>query len=156
MKNNTSINRNLVFIKTAGMLFMLAVLMVHCKKSDPAPSPGPNTNKPADSTNVSLLDLAPDTVKLSKHIQPIFTANCAITGCHAGTSPKSGLNLENSKSWASLKAKTAIENAAADPTSVKLYIKMTYPNGIMPPTGKLPLKYTNLVYQWLKKGAKNN
>jgi hypothetical protein len=30
---------------------------------------------------------------LTCDVQPIFTANCALSGCHAGTSPQQGMNL---------------------------------------------------------------
>ena len=32
-------------------------------------------------------------VSLTRDVQPIFTANCALSGCHAGTAPVLGQNL---------------------------------------------------------------
>lgn len=41
-------------------------------------------------------DLGPTAaeVSLSRDVQPIFTANCALSGCHAGSAPQEGLSLE--------------------------------------------------------------
>ena len=32
---------------------------------------------------------------LSGSVQPILTANCAVSGCHAGSSPQEGMNLSS-------------------------------------------------------------
>jgi hypothetical protein len=34
-----------------------------------------------------------DEVTLSGDVQPIFTGNCALTGCHAGSDPQEGMSL---------------------------------------------------------------
>ena len=34
-----------------------------------------------------------DSISLARDVQPIFTANCALSGCHAGTAPVLGQNL---------------------------------------------------------------
>jgi hypothetical protein len=44
----------------------------------------------------------PATVSFSTQIQPIFTQNCAFSGCHAGTSPPEGLNLEAGQAHSNL------------------------------------------------------
>lgn len=137
----------------ASTLLVLAIMLMQCNKKQDA---NPVAATPIDSSNFGYLDNAPDTVRLSKHIQPIFTANCALSGCHAGASPVKKLTLENGKAWQSLTSNIEIEHSAADPTQVRLFIKMTYPSGVMPPTGKLPYKQLNLIYQWLKWGGKNN
>jgi hypothetical protein len=41
-------------------------------------------------------------VTLSGDVQPIFTANCAFSGCHAGTSPALGQNLSANQAYASI------------------------------------------------------
>lgn len=35
-----------------------------------------------------------DTSSLSMSVQPIFDANCAFSGCHAGSSPQANMSLE--------------------------------------------------------------
>jgi len=43
-----------------------------------------------------------DDVTLSGDVQPIFTANCAFSGCHAGTNPALGQNLSAGQSYGSI------------------------------------------------------
>lgn len=43
-----------------------------------------------------------DEVTLSGHVQPIFTASCAFSGCHAGSSPAVGQNLSAGQAWGSI------------------------------------------------------
>ena len=41
-------------------------------------------------------------VTLSSHVQPILTANCALSGCHAGGSPALGQNLSAGQTHANV------------------------------------------------------
>jgi mono/diheme cytochrome c family protein len=43
-----------------------------------------------------------DTVTLSGDVQPIFTANCAFSGCHAGNTPALGQNLSAGQAYGSI------------------------------------------------------
>jgi hypothetical protein len=43
-----------------------------------------------------------DSVTLSGDVQPILTANCAFSGCHAGTSPALGQNLSAGQTYAAI------------------------------------------------------
>jgi hypothetical protein len=43
-----------------------------------------------------------DSVTLSGDVQPIFTANCAFSGCHAGNSPALGQNLSAGQAYGSI------------------------------------------------------
>ena len=45
-----------------------------------------------DGTGLELVNEV-DQVTLSDDVQPIFTSNCALSGCHAGTNPQQGMNL---------------------------------------------------------------
>jgi hypothetical protein len=38
-------------------------------------------------------------VTLAGDVQPIFTANCALSGCHAGSAPAAGQNLSAGQAW---------------------------------------------------------
>jgi mono/diheme cytochrome c family protein len=53
-----------------------------------------------------------DSVTLSGDVQPIFTANCAVSGCHAGTSPAVGQNLSAGQAWAAIVNVTSQESPA--------------------------------------------
>ena len=44
----------------------------------------------------------PGSISFATDIQPIFTGNCALTGCHAGTSPQQGQNLSGGQAYANI------------------------------------------------------
>jgi len=41
-------------------------------------------------------------VTLSQDVQPIFTGNCAFTGCHAGSSPEEGMSLGEGQTFSNV------------------------------------------------------
>lgn len=43
-----------------------------------------------------------DSISLSRDVQPIFTANCALSGCHAGNAPVLGQNLAAGLAYGSI------------------------------------------------------
>ncbi len=43
-----------------------------------------------------------DEVTLSGDVQPIFTGNCALTGCHAGSSPEEGMSLGEGQTFSNV------------------------------------------------------
>ena len=43
-----------------------------------------------------------DEVTLSRDVQPIFTGNCAFSGCHAGSNPEQGMNLGAGQAFSSV------------------------------------------------------
>jgi len=61
-----------------------------------------NVHTPANGGGEIRGQNIPATVSFSTQIQPIFTQNCAFSGCHAGTSPAAGLNLEDGKAHGNL------------------------------------------------------
>jgi len=56
---------------------------------------------PATSSTTSTTP-GPAPVSFSADVQPIFTANCALAGCHTGPSPEEGLDLRAGRSYARL------------------------------------------------------
>jgi hypothetical protein len=52
----------------------------------------PSGDGPGGGSDPCAVDADP-TATLSCDVQPIFTASCALSGCHAGTSPELGLDL---------------------------------------------------------------
>jgi hypothetical protein len=95
------------------------------------------------------------TVSFAKDINPLFTANCALSGCHAtgGHVP----NLMADKSYASLTKDAAFVNVK-NPSSSILYERLTGVLSPSMPMGKTtnPSNINNLVLAWIKQGAKNN
>ena len=106
-------------------------------------------------------------VSFAGAIQPIFTANCASAGCHAGVMPQQGLNLTNGKAY------NEIVNVAAsqcndgrklvlpgDPGASYLVDKMTNTDICfgtkMPKLGSVPSAQVQSVIDWICQGAQNN
>ncbi|HVW29513.1 MAG TPA: fibronectin type III domain-containing protein [Polyangiaceae bacterium] len=128
-----------------------------------------NTNELALTTLVSF----------ENDVQPIFTANCALSGCHVPGNPPQGQILSDGFSYNSIVDVMAgesgvngipplkrIDSTNPDPTKSYLYLKITGASGItgntMPPpdpTGsRRPLTETekNTIKLWIVQGAKNN
>jgi hypothetical protein len=93
-------------------------------------------------------------VSLANDIIPVFSQNCAISGCHisGGTSP----DLTASKAYNSLINGGYVN--IADPKSSKIFLRLT---GKIAPA--MPLNSTNnpsninaLVLTWITQQAKNN
>ncbi len=149
-----SINNKVGIAVLVAILF-LPVIFAACSKPfnpNPVNSPPP---PPAD-TGVSF----------SKQVQPIFDANCAVTGCHAGSSPQDGMSLVAGKSYANLVNVPSIEVSNYDrvkpfyPDSSYLYFKITG-NPIAGPRmpflrPPLPDSLIQTIRSWILEGAKDN
>lgn len=110
----------------------------------------------------------PDTsgVSFSNQVQPIFTANCALSGCHAGASPQDGMSLEAGKAYDNIVNKPNIDFGnylIVEPfysDSSFLYFKITGNSiaGPRMPYQKRPLPDSSIqtIKLWIDQGAKNN
>ena len=105
-------------------------------------------------------------VSFSNQIQPIFDSNCAVTGCHAGSTPQDGMSLVAGQSYANLVNIPSIEVSNYDrvkpfyPDSSYLYFKITG-NSIAGPRmpylrPPLPDSLIQTVRTWIQQGARNN
>jgi hypothetical protein len=99
---------------------------------------------------------SPTTVSYKRDIQPIFNANCATSGCHAGKKPAGSLNLEASVSFENLSDSKSDYIDTVNPTTSLLYTSMTSVTNPMPPNGKLSKCSTDLILKWIEQKAKNN
>lgn len=107
------------------------------------------------------------TVSFSKDVQPIFSASCALRGCHGATSPKEGLDLSSGAAYSNL------VNVAAHECSNRLRVKPGDPaasyvmnklmgvslcsGSQMPKAGSsLPKAEINSIGAWICSGAPNN
>jgi cytochrome c5 len=109
-------------------------------------------------------------VSFANDIQPIFTANCAKVGCHVGTSPQAGLNLEAGQAYSNLVNVLSSEMPSlarvepGDPDNSYLYLKHSGAAGIV--GSRMPLDNPNffvnnpdlldLEEEWIRQGALNN
>jgi hypothetical protein len=113
--------------------------------------------------------------QLARDVQPIFTAKCATTGCHAGTTPAGAHTLEDGLTYAdnvNVKALNPANGLRVKPGSVKgsflakkilaLGIKdgtLPMPSGCpaTPPTsGCLTPQEIVTILSWIQRGAPND
>ncbi len=62
---------------------------------------GPGTTDPPPRNNDSL-PVGTPFAGFSSEVQPIFTAQCALSGCHAGPSPGGDMNLEQGQAYGNI------------------------------------------------------
>lgn len=91
----------------------------------------------------------PNTVYFVNDIQPILNSNCAYSQCHDNISQKDGVDLS-----AYDKIISTGEVKAGDPEGSELYEVIQ--EGEMPPSGPMASSQQQLIYDWIKQGAKNN
>ncbi len=109
------------------------------------------------------------TPTLAANVQPIFNTNCAVSGCHAGTSPQQGQNLSAGVSFSNIVGVASNESAllrvkAGDPDSSYLVHKIQGTQGTVGgsggqmPLGRSPLSQDNIniIRDWIAAGALNN
>jgi hypothetical protein len=131
------------------MAFIFCITLVQCSKS----------SKPTKPPSVK------EDPSFASDIQPIFTANCALSGCHAAPG-QHGLILSAGQSYSllvnvnSVEVPTLMRVRPSLPDSSYLVIKIEGRQSVgvqMPATGT-PLSSTNiqLIRNWITKGAQNN
>jgi len=93
------------------------------------------------------------TISFSKDIQPIFTASCALAGCHV--SGAHAPNLSQGAAYQSLVTEGLL--VASDPTNSQLMQWLTGKKTPVMPLGSGPDPVINAkVYAWIYQGALNN
>ena len=104
-------------------------------------------------------------VSFAATVQPIFTANCASGGCHAGTRPAAGLSLASGVSFASLvnvasscAGKLLVKPAAVSESYLvnKLLGTNLCSGSQMPKAGGLSAASLNSITGWICEGAPKN
>jgi hypothetical protein len=101
-------------------------------------SPGQDPNGP------------PQYVSFSGDLQPVFTANCALSGCHDGASHDPALTSD-------LSYDALVNGGFVDvvvPANSILYGEVK--SGGMPPTGALKSSDVQKILDWIRNGAPNN
>jgi len=127
------------------------------------------------TTTVTVPDLtttttAPAGVSFATDVQPIFTASCALPGCHSGPIPTQGLDLSDGSSYAAVVDRPSTELPTVklvDPgsatTSYVLWKVGKAPEGQsivgspMPLIGEpLSLAQVATIRDWVTQGALDN
>jgi hypothetical protein len=133
-----------------GLLILSAILFAACSKSS-------NNSTGPTGGNVSF----------SSDVQPIFTQNCALSGCHATASPLAGnQNLSAGQAYgnivnvASTEKPNFLRVKPFSSDSSYLYMKITADPRItgvpMPKIGSITPQQKQTIKDWIDQGALNN
>jgi hypothetical protein len=110
----------------------------------------------------------PTAVSFSADVQPIFTMNCALPGCHTGATPAAGQDLSEGSAYASIVNVTSGEcpsfkrvlPGAPDMSYLVFKIRGSGPcfSGGQMPFGRTPLSSAarRTIVAWIGEGAANN
>lgn len=123
-------------IRILMIAFIASVAFSGCYKD--VLSPGQDPNAP------------PQAVSFSGDLQPIFTASCALSGCHDGTSHNP--DLRAGTSYNSIISKGFVNTLV--PSNSILYGAVR--SGEMPPSGALKPADIQRILDWIRNGAPNN
>ncbi len=109
------------------------------------------------------------TPTLSGDVQPILSANCAFSGCHAGASPEQGMNLSSGQTFANTVNVASVESnldriEPGQPDQSYLVHKIQGTQASVGGTGgRMPLNSPALpqadidkIRAWITAGAPNN
>lgn len=134
------------------IILLLSGVIAGCDSCDPPPT-SPEIVLPSDS----------EPVIYSKHIQPIFTKNCAGAGCHIGGNKFSGLALD---SWSDVMAGSKYGSMVVPYSGNKSHLvyQINYDSTLAPftqprmPYGRdsMPIAYVKAIKRWIDEGAKND
>lgn len=98
----------------------------------------------------------PAIVSFSNDIIPVFNQHCNTAGCHSGSNPEGGLNLEPAMAYSELMSSGSGYVDTITPRYSVLHASMNSSSDPMPPTGKLDKCTVELIYKWIEQKAKNN
>lgn len=88
-------------------------------------------------------------IKFSSQVLPIFTANCAISGCHNGSGDGEMMNLSSYDGI----IKGIVKGK---PYSSRIYNSIINEYEGMPPSGPMGIKARSIIKLWIEQGAKNS
>jgi hypothetical protein len=121
-----------------------------------------------DLSEDAVVDVTPEAA-FDADVQPIFTASCALSGCHLAPNPQQGMDLSDGEAYANIVNVPSVESALdriepGDPEASYLVHKLlgtqTEVGGSgeqMPLTGGPLMRATiNVVRSWVRAGAQNN
>ena len=140
-------------LKIYFLVLPLVLVMAACNSQPPIP---PTQELPAatmDTTKVEetvaptkvTSDQSQSEISFSRDVLPIFLQMAA--SCHGNSG---GLSLETYEG-------TMMVVVPGDPEGSVLYQRLLGQGGpVMPPSGPLPDSQIQLIYDWIKQGAKNN
>jgi len=87
-------------------------------------------------------------------IQPIFNANCAVSGCHVPGVQAPDLSAGNA--YNNLWQYNLLDTASANTSVLYEHLTATGGQSLMPPVGALSPTQKGEVLAWIKQGGQNN
>ena len=121
-----------------------------------------------DASEQATIAVTPEAT-FAADVQPIFTANCALSGCHLPPDPQQGMDLSAGEAYANTVNVPSMESSLdriepGDPEASYLVHKIRGTqssvggSGVqMPATGTpLPTATINVIRSWVRAGAQNN
>ena len=124
------------------------------------------TSTHSDPSEMVDDDIVQPGVSFSANVQPIFTDNCAVVGCHAGPRATLGQNLEAGQAYSNIVGVQSVESSTlnriqpGDPDNSYLVQKIrgTAAVGAQMPLGQPPLSDADIatIVSWITAGALNN
>jgi hypothetical protein len=111
-----------------------------------------------DTSNITDIDkvvIPAQNVSYALHIQPLFTAKCARSGCHDDQTQAGNLSLT---SWDNTTASYLVVAPGLPQNSLLVLSIQGLTTNPMPPVGYPPLTKNQIdgIKTWVKEGAKNN
>jgi hypothetical protein len=126
------------------LVFSLALLLLSCKD---------------ESTGVddSSIVFPAANVSFGRHVEPLFQLRCAVLGCHAGSSPAAGLNLQTPSYSSLMNHRPRLVIAGASNNSLLILRLEGRIQPLMPLRGN-PLNQNQLngIKKWIDEGALYN
>jgi hypothetical protein len=107
----------------------------------------------------------PENVSFASQVQPIFTASCTFSDCHAGQTPTGDMNLTEGNAYASTVGASAsntypgkIRVVPGQPETSLLYQKITTKDfgAQMPLRGSITQRQRDIIKAWIEEGALDN
>ncbi|MGD2135222.1 MAG: Ig-like domain-containing protein [Gemmatimonadales bacterium] len=114
-------------------------------------------------------DITVTELSFAQHVQPVFTNNCALSGCHAGASPAQGMNLSAGSAYGNIVNVQSAESSLLrieplEPDSSYLIHKVQGTQASVGGSGsQMPLggpalsqETIDVLRAWVRNGAPNN
>jgi hypothetical protein len=143
-------------MKTGAVVLMALVLAACSKSSTSSTSSNPTGPTTSDTT-----------ISFASQVQPIFSSNCALSGCHSGSGAQQGMNLAAGSAYAAIVNVPSREKSQfmrvlpSKSDSSYLYLKITGSSlisGARMPYNRPALSQSDIqtIQSWIDQGAKNN
>jgi len=117
------------------------------------------------SSGPAASDTPKDNPSFAGDIQPIFSASCAVSGCHNSTA-QAGLNVSSGQAYGNLVNVDSTEDATkkrvlpndANNSYLVMKVEGRQTSGVRMPSGGSPLSSAQIqnIKNWINKGANNN